>query len=233
MRTGTRLAAVSRKSLYLYPKRSPWAAGGRHRADRMLENLLGFDTRPLLLTGKILIAYSVLMAFAISGGIGSKAEFDELFDYMSRIARHVVLTVIFLYLLNFLTNDTLAEVAAFYFSKSIGVVYLIAKIGVAAQIAILLKYDALFELEPAWAKLMELEGVRLAVWYFAMSILLNPLFVEAPKELRAQTLWDDIGRDAQNRSLDRKRFPFVSAFTIMSVTFYGVGRGKPQRHDRL
>jgi hypothetical protein len=185
----------------------------------MFEELSDFDFRPILLLGEILIAYFVLMAFALSGGIGPTAEFDEFFHYLLRIAYHVVMTVISMYSLGFLPKDTPAELSAFYFAESIGAVYIFAKVGVAAQIAILLKYNALFEPEPAWEKLKELEGPRLFAWFFAMGILLNPLFVEAPKELRAKALWDDIWLDAQNRSFDRERFSFVSKFNREAERF--------------
>ena len=207
--------------------------GGSDGADRVLENLFGLDIRPFLLTGEILAAYAFLVKFVSLGGIGPSANLNEFFDHLSRIALHVVLAVVTMYALTFFPNDTPAEVSAFFFAESIGVVYLVAKIGVAAQITILLKYSALFDSERSWAKIKDLEGVRLSVWFVAMDVLLNPLFVDAPKELRAHALWTDIKCDAENCARERKKDPYFTIYNRDAERFLPAVRAAQKRRARL
>lgn len=173
------------------------------------------------------------MNFARSGGIGPEAKLSELFDHLSRIAWHIALTLVTMYFLTLTLMDQPAEVSAFIFTEAIGVVYLLAKLGVAAQIAILFKYGALFEPEAAYDKIKKLKGIRLSVWFLAMDLLLNPLLVDAPKELRARSLWDDIWRDAQNRALDRKSESYVSPFNRKAERFLSARYAAQDRRARL
>jgi hypothetical protein len=188
------------------------------------DDFFGIDVRSALLFGEIIFAYSSLMIFAFSGGIRPQADLDEFFVHLSKIARHVVFAAVGMYLLRYFPNETSSEICAFYTTQGIGLVYIASKIGVAAQIAIMLNYNALFEPERYWAKVKDLEGIRLFVWFAAMWFLLNPFFVSAPKELRSRTFWLDISREAEGRALDRKikKISFVSKYNRNAERFFHV-----------
>lgn len=181
--------------------------------------LSGYIPRQLLLSGEILLASAILAAFVTSSRIGPAVEIEDYFDQLKRIAKHLGLTVVAMVAISHFPRDAPAECSAFFFTEAIGAVYLVTTVGIAAQSAILLKYGALFEPERAYVKMLAMDGWRLAIWRRSFQVLLNPLFVDAPRELRADALWDSIQIDAQNRALDRQDDFYVSRYNRNAERF--------------
>jgi hypothetical protein len=191
---------------YVVPLRSP-----SRREAHVLE-MLGAEMRPYLLWGQVIVPFVAYMAFTRTVKIGPRPDMEDYLDQLWGILKKVGWMTLAMCALFRAPKTTPVDWSAFLFAESIGGVYLVVMITVAAQNALLLKYAALFEPEQAWEKIGKLEGLRLVVWHVSFGLLVNPMFVNAPRELLSNSLWIDSFRDSQNRTLDRKMGRYVSPF---------------------